>query len=175
MGARKSPAHFNRLTQTMKRCMVHKGVFNCHSYLDDFLLHHVSFDECARALATLIALLRSLGLRISWTKVTDPCQRLVFLGIAIDTTANTLSLDPAKLTKTMEKMDVITSKTRVTRKVIESLCGSLIWCTNVIPFAKAYMNSLFQMLHSLKASNHKARITAPLLTELKMVEKHTCC
>ena len=78
MGARKSPAHFNRLTQAIKRCMIRKG-FNCHAYLDDFLLHHVSFDECARALATLIALLRSLGLRISWTKVTDPCQRLVFL------------------------------------------------------------------------------------------------
>ena len=166
MGARKSPAHFNRLTQAIKRCMVRKG-FNCHAYLDDFLLHHVSFDECARALATLIALLRSLGLRISWTKVTDPCQRLVFLGIAIDTTANTLSLNPAKLTKTMDRIDVITSKTRVTRKVIERLCGSLIWCTNVIPFAKAYMNSLFQTLRSLKASNHKARITAPLLTELK--------
>ena len=166
MGARKSPAHFNRLTQAIKRCMVRKG-FNCHAYLDDFLVHHVSFDECARALTTLIALLRSLGLRIAWTKVTDPCQHLVFLGIAIDTTANTLSLDPAKLTKTMDKIDVITSKTRVTRKVIESLCGSLIWCTNVIPFAKAYMNSLFQTLRSLKSSNHKARLTAPLLEELK--------
>ncbi len=42
MGARKSPAHFNRITQAIRRCMIRRG-FNCHAYLDDFLLPRALF------------------------------------------------------------------------------------------------------------------------------------
>ncbi len=43
----------------------------------------------------LIALLRSLGFAINWSKVVD----LVCLGIRIDTVNNILGLDPNKLGK----------------------------------------------------------------------------
>ena len=56
-GARKSPAHFNRITQAVKRMMIRRG-FKCIVFLDDFLLSEQSFERCALALKTLIALLR---------------------------------------------------------------------------------------------------------------------
>ena len=94
MGARKSPAIFNRITQAIKLMMFRRG-FRCHAYLDDFLLYEHTFEKCAKALACLIKLLHSLGFKIAWPKVADPCKRLVFLGIDIDVTNNKLSLDPA--------------------------------------------------------------------------------
>jgi hypothetical protein len=66
-GARKSPGHFNRITKSVKRMMVRRGV-NCIVYLDDFLLYETSSSRCQLALLTLVKLLRSLGFRINWKK-----------------------------------------------------------------------------------------------------------
>jgi hypothetical protein len=126
MGSRKAPAHFNRISKAIKRMMVRRG-YNCTVMLDDFLLHEASFEKCALALATLIALLRSLGLKISWPKVSDPTKKLVFLGYLIDTEDNKLSLDPAKITQTMDNLQVPVSKTWISCKQIEKLAGRLIW------------------------------------------------
>ena len=70
-GSRKSPAHFNLITKSVKRMMVRRG-YNCIVFLDDFFLCENSLERCASALATLIALLRKLGFRINWKKVEDP-------------------------------------------------------------------------------------------------------
>ncbi|CAC5383089.1 unnamed protein product [Mytilus coruscus] len=52
--------------------------------------------RCAQALAILIALLRKLGF-CSWSKVTDPCQQIVFLGVEIDSTTLETRLPTSKL------------------------------------------------------------------------------
>lgn len=164
MGARKSPAHFNRITQAIKRSMVRRN-FHCHAYLDDFLVHDVSREKCALAIKTLITLLRSLGLYIAWPKISGVTQKLVYLGIEIDTLGNQLSLDPDKIKTTMDKLNASTIRKRVSRKQVEKLCGSLIWACNVIPCGKVYVNCHFQALRSLKAPNHKMLVPASLQSE----------
>lgn len=164
MGARKSPAIFNRITQAIKRMMVRRG-FNCHAYLDDFLLYEHNFDKCAKALACLIKLLRALGFRIAWPKVVDPCKRLVFLGIEIDLINNKLSLDPAKVVKIRQDLLDMSKRVRISRKHLEKLAGSLNWSCNVIPVGRAFMNSLYYALRQLNAPNHKARPSPALTAE----------
>ncbi|CAC5385457.1 unnamed protein product [Mytilus coruscus] len=44
-----------------------------------------TYDRCSAALNCLIQLLRKLGFYINWNKVEGPSQRLIFLGILIDT------------------------------------------------------------------------------------------
>ena len=94
-GSRKSPAIFNRITQAVRRIMSDKGI-PCTAYLDDFFLSGKIFDTCQTALNTLLELLRPLGFRINWKKVVDPTQRIVFLGIQLDTVHSTMCLDPPK-------------------------------------------------------------------------------
>ena len=77
------------------RMLTRRGV-PCTAYLDDFLLCGPDFDSCQTALNMLVYTLRQLGFRINWNKVVDPTQRLVFLGIQLDTVRNTMCLDPPK-------------------------------------------------------------------------------
>ena len=165
-GARKSPAHFNRITKAVKRMMERRG-YNCIVFLDDFLLCEDSFEKCASALSTLIALLRALGFRINYKKICDPCQCLVFLGIQIDLTLNTLKLDPGKAHQLLTTLQELHCKTRLSKRLLEKLAGRLNWACNVITWGRAYMGTVFQAIRNLKASDHKMRPTPSLLSDLQ--------
>jgi len=164
-GARKSPAHFNRITKAVKRMMVRRG-FSCSVYLDDFLVSANTFAECTRALKTLVELLRSLGFRINWKKMIDPCQNLVFLGIQIDTVCNTLSLDQTKAEQIASNVSIQKTKRRLSKKQLEKLVGQLSWACNVITWGRAYLASFYQFIRHLKAANHKLRVTPAMLSDL---------
>ena len=95
-GCRLAPGIFHRLTQAVKRMMMRRGFTALVVYLDDFLIVAPTAKECALALNTLIALLRKLGFRINWSKVIDPIQTIIFLGIEIDTKSMTKRLPQEK-------------------------------------------------------------------------------
>ena len=79
-GSELAPGIFHRITQSVKRMMARRG-FNCVvAYLDDFLLLAPTRAACQQAQTVLIHLLRKLGFQISWRKVVDPAQCLVFFG-----------------------------------------------------------------------------------------------
>ena len=84
-GARKSPEIFHRLTQAVWRIMAKRGFDAIIVYLDDFLIVGETKEVCQLAFDTLITLLQHLGFEISWRKVIRPTQKLVFLGIEVDT------------------------------------------------------------------------------------------
>jgi hypothetical protein len=165
-GARKSPAHFNRITKAVKRMMIRRG-FNCIVYLDDFLLYENSLAQCQLALLTLVRLLRSLGFRINWNKMCDPCKTLTFLGIEIDLTTGTLKLDEEKRDKLTNYVTSLTHRKRVSKQTLQALGGKLIWASNVIKYGRAHMNTIFHALRHLKEQNHKMRITTDLLDEFR--------
>ncbi|CAC5389760.1 unnamed protein product [Mytilus coruscus] len=96
-GSKLAPGIFHRLSQAVRRMMSRRG-FTIVAYLDDFYICERTKKRCAQALAVLIALLRKLGFCISWSKVTDPCQKIVFLGVEIDSTTLETRLPISKLT-----------------------------------------------------------------------------
>ncbi|CAG2249940.1 unnamed protein product [Mytilus edulis] len=98
-GAAQSPSIFQRLSSAVCRIMKSKYNFCVIAYLDDFLIIESTYDRCSAALTCLIKLLRKLGFYINWNKVEGPSQRLIFLGILIDTCKLTLSLPGDKLTE----------------------------------------------------------------------------
>ena len=165
-GARKSPGYFNRITKAVKRMMIRRG-FNCFVFLDDFLLCEQNFDKCKLALSTLITLLRSLGFRINWKKVCDPCRCLAFLGIQIDLRTGTLKLDPDKHHKLVTFLKDIANRKRITKRSLQVLGGKCTWAANVIRHARTHMNSFFHSMRYLKQSDHKMRMTTSLLTDIQ--------
>ena len=165
-GARKSPAHFNRITKAIKRMMVRKG-YNCTVFLDDFLLYEQSFTDCATSLATLITLLRALGFRINWKKVCDPTQKIVFLGVEINTVDNKLTLDPSKTQQTIQDITTMLEKKRVSKRHMQKMAGRLHWCSTVMTWGRAYINSFYQGIRQLNKAMHKMRVTSAMLEDLK--------
>ena len=172
-GARKSPAHFNRITKAIKRMMVRRG-YNCSVFLDDFLLYENSFRKCAASLKTLIALLRSLGFRINWKKVCDPCQKLVFLGVEIDTAENMLSLDPDKVSHLTTDIKALMEKKRLSKKQVQRIAGRLSWASNVHTWGRAYLGSFFHAIRQLNKSNHKLIMTSAMQHDLAWWPTQPC-
>ena len=96
-GAKSSPEIFHRLTQAVRRMMARRGFNAVVVYLDDFLVIAPTQQACQVAYSTLLQLLQDLGFTISWRKVVGPTQKLVFLGIELDTQQCTMALPTTKL------------------------------------------------------------------------------
>lgn len=153
-GARKSPSIFNRLTQSIRRMMERRG-YHTVAYIDDFFLAAETFEQCSRAYSELIKVLRTLGFRINWSKVTDPTQDLVFLGVNLDTRLGTMTLDQTKRAEICCLLDNTLQRKRLSRAQLESLIGKLCWAANVIPWGRTQLCPLYRALKSLKENNHK--------------------
>jgi hypothetical protein len=165
-GARKSPAIFHRITQAVRRIMARRGFKCLVVYLDDFLIAGPDFETCLAAYNMLISLLRSLGFRINWKKVIDPCQRLTFLGVVIDTVSGTVSLEHKKVDKLCELLRLFLSRSRASRKQLEKLAGKLTWASTVIPWGRLHTRSIYNTLTKLAKPNHKCRLD-PIQQDLR--------
>ena len=77
--------------------MARRGFQTVVVYLDDFLVTGKSKEECQEAFSVLLKLLQDLGFQISWRKVIGPTQKLVFLGVELDTHRCEMALPRNKL------------------------------------------------------------------------------
>ena len=165
-GLRKRPSVFNRITQSVTR-MMHRRGFNCTCYLDDFFLCEDSFDACAKALATLISLLRSLNFRINWKKVVDPCRKMTFLGVQIDLDQARLTLDPEKATDLCALLQETSNKSRLSKAFLQLLAGKLVWASQVHQWGRWHIAPFFHTIATLQGQRHRARLSVVLKQELQ--------
>lgn len=158
MGASKAPSIFHRLSQAIKRGMERRG-YKLVAYLDDFLLVAENYETCRQGQNTLIALLRELGLSIAWSKVEGPCQKLVFLGIEIDSVNMTIGLPKTKVSKLLRVLQVFRIKKRASCKQLQRLAGQLNWASQVINCGRSYLRNILDMMVPLVLPYHKARLS----------------
>ena len=110
-----APGIFHRLTQAVERMLKRKGLEATVVYLDDFFIKADSFRECLDALNLVINLLRKLGFHINWKKVNDPCTKIVFLGIEIDSVNMCLRLPDDKLHQIRNELLLFQNRTRASK------------------------------------------------------------
>jgi hypothetical protein len=91
-GARASCEVFNRLSAAIRRRMLCQGFRATVNFLDDWAVAGATLEAVERAFNYLVSLLKCLGFTINQGKTTAPCQRLVFLGVEVDTREGTMSL-----------------------------------------------------------------------------------
>ena len=96
---------------------------------------------------------------IAWEKVEDPTQCLTFLGIEIDTSQGTLSLNTEKRSRLVTFLKQQLDRKRLSRKQLESLAGRLSWAASVLPWGRLHVRSLFDQLSSIKANHHKIHVS----------------
>ena len=165
-GCSRAPFIFNKITLAVKRFMERRGFPNICVFLDDFLMAESSFSRCILALNTLMALLRSLGFRINYKKLIDPCQKIVFLGIQINTVKGELRLDPDKANKLCDLLKLTATRKRISKSQLQTLAGKLNWACNVIPWGRAHMGSTYQFIRMLKEKTHKLKLTPAFISEI---------
>ena len=102
-------------------------------YLDNFLIIAETELQCAEALNYLqIQLLRKLGFAIHWGKVVDPCTKITFFGIELDSVAMSLRLPEEKLCALRNELHLFLQLKRATKWQFQSLAGRLSWAAGIV-------------------------------------------
>ena len=165
-GSKLAPGIFHRLSQAVRRIMARKGFPNIVAYLDDFFICEHTLKKCARALKTLIQLLRKLGFAINWNKVVDPTQKIIFLGIEIDSNTMELRLSDKKLVSIKQELAAFAGLKRASKKQLQSLVGKLNWAASVVHGGRVFLRRLINVICSLKHDSHRARLRADVMADV---------
>lgn len=118
-------------------------------YLDDFLVIAPTREACQLAFTTLLQFLQELGFSISWHKVLGPTQKLVFLGVELDTKQCTMSLPSSKLQDLNQLTSSFLTKRRATKKQSQQLAGKLNWACRVVYGGRTFLRRILDMMNSL--------------------------
>lgn len=165
-GAKRSPEIFNELSNSILAIMRTKGFYNIISYCDDFLIIASSPEECTRTMVELMRTLRKLGFSIQYSKVMGPSQIMPFLGIKLNTVSMTLSLPSEKVTDTMDCLKRAISRTKLTKRALQSLIGKLNWATQVIYGGRFHLRRLLERISGLKYPSHHTRVTQDMRADM---------
>lgn len=165
-GSKLAPNIFHRLTQAVKRIMSRKGFTNIVVYLDDFFICEPTMSQCAHALAVLVKLIRKLGFLINWNKVVDPTQTLTFLGVEICTKTMEKRLPMEKLLLLRQELANFASRTRVSKRQLQSLIGKLSWAAAVVYGGRVFLRRIINAMTSLTHKNHKLKLQANIMQDI---------
>lgn len=165
-GGARCPEIFNRITQSVRAIMRHKGIHAIVVYLDDFLVIGRTYEECQNALNVLLKLLRELGFAINYKKVEGPSQRLCFLGILLDTTSMTISVPQAKVVEIKALLQYFMSRNKVSKRQIQSLAGKLNFITQCVYGGRFHMRRLFDRAKTLKRQSHRTLVTQEMRKDI---------
>lgn len=150
---------FHRITQSVCRILKRHGINAILCYIDDFYITAPTFEACQKAMNLLIHYLIKLGFSISWHKCISPTQCLVFLGVEIDSAKGTLSIPAQKVEELKAVLHTWSSKTRASKKELQSLLGKLNWIARVVHAVRPTVRRLIDIMTSLRKANHRTRIT----------------
>lgn len=165
-GASQSPGIFNRITQSVRVMMAHKGYKTIVVYLDDFLIISQSYDECLLALSELMRLLRELGFQLNYNKIEGPKQKLIFLGVLINSVDMTLSVPDEKVTELRNDLQCFLQRTKVTKREIQSLSGKLNWVAQIVYGGRFHIRRLIDRSNTLKKQWYRTRVSADMKLDI---------
>ena len=165
-GAKRSPEIFNELTQAVRRIMSSWGHDRIIAYLDDFLVIGSSYQDCLHKMRCLLDLLRHLGFSINYGKVCSPTQRIVFLGIILDSISMHLELPSNKIEDLKSCLKSAQQRTKITKRGLQSLVGKLNWATQAVYGGRFYLRRLLDKIHDLRLPWHRTRITSDMRKDI---------
>ena len=111
------------------------------AYIDDYVGIAEKRDE-KRYFDHLQALLLRLGLPINQDKLCPPFKDLTCLGIRINISKASLSIDPYKLAEIYKECHHITVRKYLSRKNFQSLLGKLIYLYKCVIPARIFINRM---------------------------------
>ncbi len=165
-GSKLAPGHFHRITQSVKRMMLRRGYSSIVVYLDDFWIIAPTRAACQEAQSVLIKLLRKLGFQISWTKVIDPTQVIVFLGVELDTINMCLRLPEDKLINIREELVAFSKRRRATKRQLMSLTGKLNWAAAVIHGGRVFLRRIIDLTNTLNSKTDRVLLSVSMQRDI---------
>ena len=131
------------------------GIQRFVRYLDDFLFIAGTRESMFAILQRAQQLFSSFGLVVNTDKTEGPLQQISFLGIQLDSVAQTLSCTPARLTELHSLLAQALSEPKVRLSFLASLIGKLQFAASVLPGARPFVRRMLDL-----QQRHNQRVSA---------------
>ena len=167
-GLRSSPFLFNTVAVALEYIIkMHLGNPSVIHYLDDFLFAGPpGSDECEHTLIGAESLCDHLGVETKRAKRTSPTTCITFLGIELDTVAQTARVPPAKLSLLMEELSTFRDRRKCTKRELLSLIGKLAFAAKVIPAGRIFLRRLIDASTTVPLLHHQLRVSAGIRADI---------
>lgn len=143
------------------------GLNSAVHYLDDFLFAGPkNTSDCKKLMQTFRSLCQDIGVPLAEEKTVGPTSCLVFLGLEINTDEMNVKIPPDKIVKTLETLKKVLGKKKVTLKDMQSLVGSLNFCTRAVSSSRAFNRRFYDATIGARKPHHFIRITRPIKEDL---------
>lgn len=170
-GLRSAPKLFTAVADAFLWMMGREGIVHAMHYLDDFLIAGAPDSvECRLALEASLSLCDRLGFPIAPHKVEGPSSRLAFLGILIDTVADTLSLPPEKLARIKTTTTEWSGKKFCRKRELLSLIGLLQHACRVVRAGRTFLRRMIDLSCSVRDPDHWVRLNVGFRSDLRWWE-----
>ena len=114
-------------------------------FLDDILLITQDEQSGQAALCAAQRIIDEFGLAVNTAKTEGPAQRLAFLGILLDSRAQTLSCTPERLVELRSLLDGALASTTIRLTALMSLIGKLQFAVQVLSGARPFTRRLIDL------------------------------
>ena len=142
-----APWAFSRVIRPVKGYCHLLGI-RLHSYLDDFLILHLSPHGLQKDTAFLLHLFGLLGISINVKKsFLAPSQTVLYLGVVFSLDSGTLSLPVSKVRSIRDQCKRALSRSLLPRRALESLLGMLNFAAGFLPLGVLHLRPLMSWMN----------------------------
>jgi len=132
------------------------GLNTVDHYLDDFIfLGRPGTEECSLLMKEFDNLCASLGVPLAVEKEEGPVTKFIYLGLGIDTEEFKIYILEEKICKLKIQLNHALTRSKITLKELQSLAGSLAFCSKALPSARAFygaMSGVSKPYHFIRVS-----------------------
>ena len=121
------------------------GIQRLIRYLDDFLFIAHSREAMTAILHAAQQLFSDFGLVVNTDKTEGPAQQISFLGIQLDSVAQTLSCTATRLTEIRSLLRSALSSHKIRLSFLASLIGKLQFAATVLPGARPFVRRMLDL------------------------------
>lgn len=146
--------------------MMARQGFSC-GYLDNFLVIAATYEACQ-----LASFFKTLSSPITWHKVISPTQKLVFLGVELDTKNCPVTLPScSKLTELQNIVSHLLTKRQANKRQLQQLAGKLNCACRVVYGGWTFLRRILDMMNSLRIQTPpaKARLSSEFFAGMHQV------
>ena len=137
-------------------------------YLDDFLGGDITNQSCRDLMDTFINIMEDIKVPLAVEKTAGPTEVLVFLGLELDSNNMTVKIPVEKIEQVKEKILGVLKREKTTLKAMQSLIGSLNFCSRAIPLGRPFCRRLIDSICGLTKPFHHIRVNKEIKADLLM-------
>ena len=138
-------------------------------YVDDFLfVGKKGTGDCKNVMNNFHSVCKVLGVPIAPEKTEGPINELVFLGLKINSSNQTITIPEDKLSSLRSSLRSMLTRKKCTVKEVQSLIGSLNFACRAISPGRAFLRRLIGSIKNLNKPHFHLRVTHDMKNDIVM-------